>query len=189
MKWARTLEGQREGRAPRTTPMYRRKNNIRVYVKESFGVRTGFSGWTSECGTAAKPLGSIHTAYLEFNDLLSYCQHLKRGFFLKQTVNCIFLMALLCGNRWVVTARDLWLRSLSQTWTTSWRCDNSFLKTSVVICRLNQQFLTVQAQRTPYKVSPILRNTSRQLSRSQFQRHSRLKYMCYTSSTQTFRSM
>ena len=124
MKWVRACEGQREGKALRTTPMHRRKDNIKVYVKQSFGVRIGFSGWTRECGTAAKPLGSIHTAYWEFIDLLGYCQHLKRGFF-KQTVNCIFLMALLCGNRWVVTAREMWLRSLSQIWTTSDRWDDS----------------------------------------------------------------
>jgi hypothetical protein len=50
---------------------------------------------------------------------------ISREFFFKQTVNCIFLMALLCGNRWVVPAREMWLRSLSQIWTTSGRCDYS----------------------------------------------------------------
>ena len=38
-----------------------------------------------------------------------------------------------------------------------------FMKTSVVICRLNEHFLTVPAQRTPYKVSLILRNPSPKL--------------------------
>jgi hypothetical protein len=115
--------------------------------------------WTS--GFHTQSLQGIYWAA----ELVSASQD---GFLLHSWLH--LMTPLLCGNRQVVAARKMWLRSLSQYQPqVEEAVIPEFTETSAVTFRLNQHFLTVLAPRASYKVSLTFRTPSLELSQSQLE--------------------